>query len=332
MKQSEQDIVNLGEVIAFPEVEEEEEEKEEPSNYAMDEYLSLLRKAAPILAEVISPASDIKEAYEGSSKIMKGEILGFPQMLAGLASVLIPGSQYIRKGGEKLFKFTDDKLKGYHATPEENISLIKEKGFNPTGRRSPDADIGVHVALDPNITDNIKDTRNFKGSKDVYKTVPLNINKNTKALEINDINSFRRPTNWNKAFDGIKTNKAIKEDFKKAIDEAEDFRRKEDTSLKIQRGYYPSSGGKSITITEGLETDFWSSNSGKVYWLQKLRELGNKHNFDSFIYNNKFEKGLTDKNDSLMLLYPNQVDEILEIKKQGGMVMRSDNYNTQRAI
>ena len=156
MKQSEQDIVDLGEVIAFSEVEEEEEEKEESSNYAMDEYLSLLRKAAPMLGEIISPASDIKEAQKGSARIMKGEILGVPQMIAGLASVLVPGSQYIRKGG----KFIEDKLKGYHATPEENISLIKEKGFNPTGRKSIDADIGVHVALDPKITDNIKDTRN----------------------------------------------------------------------------------------------------------------------------------------------------------------------------
>ena len=318
MKQSEQDIIDLGEVIASSEVEEEEEEKEESSNYAMDEYLSLLRKAAPMLGEVISPASDIKEAQKGSARIMKGEILGVPQMIAGLASVLVPGSQYIRKGGEKLFKFADDKLKGYHATPEENISLIKEKGLNPTGRRSPDADIGVHVALDPKITDNIKDTRNYKGRKNVYKTLPLNINKDTKALEINDLSAFRIPSYWNKAFDGIKTNKAIKEDFKKAIDEAEQYR------ISQTRNYK--------NPYDKREVDFWSSNEGKVYWLQKLRELGNKHNFDSFIYNNKFEKGLTDKNDSLMLLYPNQVDEILEIKKQGGMVMRSDNYNTQRAI
>ena len=308
MKQSEQDIVDLGEVVVFPEVEEEEKEKEEPSNYAMDEYLSLLRKTAPILAEVISPASDIKEAYEGSSKIMKGEILGVPQMLAGLASVLIPGSQYIRKGG----KFIEDKLKGYHATPEENISLIKEKGFNPTGRGSIDADIGIHVALDTKITDTIK-----SGKKN-YKTLPLNINKNIKSLEINDLSGFKYPNSWAKAFDGIKTNKAIKEDFKKAIDEAEQF--KASATRNYSNRYNISTG------------DFWSSNEGKVYWLQKLRELGNKHNFDSFIYNNKFEKGLTDKNDSLMLLYPNQVDEILEIKKQGGMVMRSDNYNTQRAI
>ena len=151
MKQSEQDIVDLGEVIASSEV-EEEEEKEEPSNYALDEYLSLLRKAAPMLGEVISPASDIKEAQKGSARIMKGEILGVPQMIAGLASVLVPGSQYIRKGGEKLFKFADDKLKGYHATPEENISLIKEKGLNPTGRRSPDAITKESANRDTNQT------------------------------------------------------------------------------------------------------------------------------------------------------------------------------------
>jgi len=317
MKQSEQDIVDLGEVIASSEVEEKEEEKEEPSNYALDEYLSLLSKVAPMLGEVISPASDIKEAQEGSARIMKGEILGVPQMIAGLASILVPGSQYIRKGG----KFIEDKLKGYHATPEENISLIKEKGFNPTGRRSPDADIGVHVALDPKITDMVI---GGKVTGKNYKVLPLNINKNTKALEVNDINSFRIPTNWNKAFDGIKTNKELKKDFKKAIDEAEDFRRKEEASLKIQGGYYPSS-----------ETDFWSSNYGKVYWLQKLRELGNKHNFDSFIYNNKHEIGTSDANDSLMLLYPNQVDEILEEGKQKVSKVIDDklkNLNTEEAI
>ena len=142
--------------------------------------------------------------------------------------------------------------------------------------------------------------------------------EDTKALEINDLSAFRIPSYWNKAFDGIKTNKAIKEDFKKAIDEAEQYR------ISQTRNYK--------NPYDKREVYFWSSNEGKVYWLQKLRELGNKHNFDSFIYNNKFEKGLTDKNDSLMLLYPNQVDEILEIKKQGGMVMRSDKYNTQRAI
>jgi len=314
MKQSEINELILDEEIVSP----EEEEEEDSSNYAMDEYLNLLRKVAPMLGEVISPASDIKEAQTGSTKIMQGDILGVPQIIGGLAGILVPGSKYIREGGQKVSKFLDDKLKGYHATPEENISLIKEKGLNPTGRRSVDADIGVHVALDSKITDNIKATRNYKGKKNVYKTLPLNINKDTKALEINDLSAFRIPSYWNKAFDGVKTNKAIKEDFKKAIDEAEQYR------VSATRNYKNK--------YDASEVDFWSSNEGKVYWLQKLRELGNKHNFDSFIYNNKFEKGTSDANDSLMLLYPNQVDEILEVKKQGGMVMRSNNYNTQRAI
>ena len=319
MKQSEINELILDEEIVSP----EEEEEEDSSNYAMDEYLNLLRKVAPMLGEVISPASDIKEAQTGSAKIMQGDILGVPQIIGGLAGILVPGSQYIKKGGQKVSKFLDDKLKGYHATPEENISLIKEKGLNPTGRRSVDADIGVHVALDSKITDNIKATRNYKGKKNVYKTLPLNINKDTKALEINDLSAFRIPSYWNKAFDGVKTNKAIKEDFKKAIDEAEQYRISATRNHKRIYGHVPASFS---------DVSFWSSNEGKVYWLQKLRELGNKHNFDSFVYNNKFEKGTSDANDSLMLLYPNQVDEILEVKKQGGMVMRSNNYNTQRAI
>jgi hypothetical protein len=319
MKQSEINELILDEEIVSP----EEEEEEDSSNYAMDEYLNLLRKVSPMLGEVISPASDIKEAQTGSAKIMQGDILGVSQMIGGLAGILVPGSQYIKKGGQKVSKFLDDKLKGYHATPEENIPLIKEKGFSPTGRKSVDADIGVHVALDSKITDNIKDTRNYKGKKNIYKTLPLNINKDTKALEVNDLSAFRIPSYWNKAFDGIKTNKVIKEDFKKAIDEAEQYRISATRNHKSIYGHIPASFS---------QVSFWSSNEGKVYWLQKLRELGNKHNFDSFVYNNKFEKGTSDANDSLMLLYPNQVDEILKVKKQGGMVMRSNNYNTQRAI
>ena len=111
MKQSEQDIVDLDEVITSSEVEEEEEEKEESSNYAMDEYLSLLRKAAPMLGEVISPASDIKEYQEGIKQTLSGNLLGLPRAAAGLAGIFIPGSKYIREGGQKVSKIIDDKLK-----------------------------------------------------------------------------------------------------------------------------------------------------------------------------------------------------------------------------
>ena len=55
------------------------------------------------IAEIISPAADIKEMVEGSEKTSEGNIIpGLAQMVGGLAGVFVPGSAKIRSASKKL--------------------------------------------------------------------------------------------------------------------------------------------------------------------------------------------------------------------------------------
>ena len=231
--------------------------------------------------------------------------------MGGLSALVRQG---VRAG--KQSKVLDKVIDVFHGTSAKNLKKIEEKGlFNTTGRQSPTSDIGIHVTTDPTTSNavikNTEDATTYLGS----------LNPNIKPLVINDVNAFRIPSYWKNAFYKTKTNKVIKDDFKKAVKEAEEF-------------------AKTKSKKEG-SLNFWTTTEGKTYWLNKLRELGKKHNFDSFKYKNMFEGG--DK-DSLMLLYPQQIkDKFTKVKdwsdpnpskSEGGRVMNdpNKNYNEQRFI
>jgi|TARA_R110002126_G_C10354413_1_gene491973 hypothetical protein len=263
------------------------------------------------LAESIGPGYGLGEYSEGIQDLLEGNISGIPKAGLGLVAAL-PFGRSISKGAQKV---VDKGVDIFHGTSAKNLKKIEEKGlFNPTGRQAPTSDIGIHVATDPTTSNavikNTKDATTYLGS----------LNPNIKPLVINDVNAFRVPSYWKNAFYKTKTNKVIKDDFKKAVQEAEEFAKK-----KSQK-------------EDSL--NFWNTNEGKIYWLNKLRALGKKHNFDSFKYKNMFEGG--DK-DSLMLLYPQQIkDKFTKVKDwsdpnpmkaEGGSIKDPyKTYNTQRFI
>ena len=271
------------------------------------------------LAENIGPGYGLREYSEGIQDLLEGNISGIPKAGLGLVAAL-PLGKTVTKGAQKVVdegvEKVDDFIDIFHGTSSKNLKKIKEKGlFNPTGRQAPEADIGIHVATDPKTSNAI-----IKDSEDAT-TYLGSLNPNIKPLVINDVKAFRVPSYWKNAFYKTKTNKLIRDDFKKAVQEAEEFAKK--------------------TSQKGDSLNFWNTNEGKIYWLNKLRALGKKHNFDSFKYKNMFEGG--DK-DSLMLLYPTQIkDKFTKVKDwsdpnpmkaKGGTVLKDyhKNYNTQRLI
>ena len=264
------------------------------------------------LAESIGPGYGLGEYSEGIQDLLEGNISGIPKAGLGIVAAL-PFGRSISKGAQKV---VDEGVDIFHGTSAKNLKKIEEKGlFSTTGRQSPTSDIGIHVATDPKTSNAI-----IKDSEDAT-TYLGSLNPNIKPLVINDVNAFRVPSYWKNAFYKTKTNKVIRDDFKKAVKEAEEFAKK--------------------TSQKGDSLNFWNTNEGKIYWLNKLRALGKKHNFDSFKYKNMFEGG--DK-DSLMLLYPTQIkDKFTKVKDwsdpnpmkaKGGTVLKDyhKNYNTQRLI
>jgi hypothetical protein len=205
----------------------------------------------------------------------------------------------------------------FHGTSSKNLKKIKEKGlFDPTGRQSSASEIGIHVATDPKTSNVI-----VKDSEDAI-TYLGSLNPNVKSLRIPDINRFSDPRNWKKEIDNLKLPTKLKNDFNEIYNDAIKYERKNEIL--------------------GSDEYFFNTKSGKVYWLNKLREWGKNNNFNSFVYQNKHE-GPIDK-DSLMLLYPQQIkDKFTKVKdwsdpnpmkSEGGRIMRdpNKNYNEQRFI
>ena len=219
----------------------------------------------------------------------------------------------VDEGVEKV----DDLIDIFHGTSSKNLKKIEEKGlFNPTGRKAPEADIGIHVATDPKTSNVI-----VKDSEDAI-TYLGSLNPNVKSLRIPDINRFSDPRNWKKEIDNLKLPTKLKNDFNKIYNDAIKYERKNEIL--------------------GSDEYFFNTKAGKVYWLTKLREWGKNNNFNSFVYKNKHE-GPIDK-DSLMLLYPTQIKDKFSkvkdwsdpnpMKAKGGTVLKDyhKNYNTQRLI
>jgi hypothetical protein len=88
-----------------------------------------LTKGVEVLLELISPAVDIKDMVAGSEKIVNGfrrgnveglkDVgIGAAEMLAGLAGVVIPGSQKIKGAGKVVGREIDKSLWGL---PEQKI-------------------------------------------------------------------------------------------------------------------------------------------------------------------------------------------------------------------
>ena len=272
------------------------------------------------LAENIGPGYGLREYSEGIQDLLEGNISGIPKAGLGLVAALPLGKtvtkvaqKVVDKGVEKV----DDLIDIFHGTSSKNLKKIEEQGlFDPTGRKAPEADIGIHVATDPKTSNVI-----VKDSEDAI-TYLGSLNPNVKSLRIPDINRFSDPRNWKKEINNLNLPTKLKNDFNKIYNDAIKYERKNEIL--------------------GSNEYFFNTKAGKVYWLTKLREWGKNNNFNSFVYKNKHE-GPIDK-DSLMLLYPTQIkDKFTKVKDwsdpnpmkaKGGTVLKDyhKNYNTQRLI
>ena len=409
MKQSEQDIVDLDEVITSSEVEEEEEEKEESSNYAMDEYLSLLRKAAPILGEVISPASDIKEYQEGIKQISSGNLLGLPRAAAGLAGVFIPGSKYIREGGQKVGKIIDDKLKdlnteeaitSYVIAPDKidrtqlvnkinkdkNIQKKTDEFLNKKGFKKENTIPIYRIITSNKPNEIIKDEKLISGSLNIKQHLNVFDEFKDKAQYTNVIRYDVPKKNIKVAMEAHKkdikekSNKIIKElgygqnpvsgktikDMQNQIMGGTKYVDKVENPAKRAKELIEKQGEVIVdvsnvpkkTITSRDAKNFLS-NQGEVDLIKegKIKTYDDYINYiissQGAMYGGNRQlgqlarealRGKPGASKKLEEIYKDilieQADELtdfynlprLSIKKQGGMVMRSDNYNTQRAI
>ena len=272
------------------------------------------------LAENIGPGYGLGEYSEGIQDLLEGNISGIPKAGLGLVAAL-PLGKTVTKGAQKVVdegvEKVDDFIDIFHGTSSKNLKKIEEKGlFNPTGRQSPEADIGIHVATDPK-TSNVL----VKDSEDAV-TYLGSLNPNVKSLRIPDMHRFANPEHWKWEIDNLKLPTKLKNDFNEIYNDAIKYKRKNEILWSSE--------------------DFFDTKEGKVYWLNKLREWGKKNNFNSFVYKNKHE-GPIDK-DSLMLLYPQQIkDKFTKVKDwfdsnpmkaEGGRIMNdpNKNYNKQRAI
>ena len=409
MKQSEQDIVDLDEVITSSEVEEEEEEKEESSNYAMDEYLSLLRKAAPMLGEVISPASDIKEYQEGIKQTLSGNLLGLPRAAAGLAGIFIPGSKYIREGGQKVSKIIDDKLKdlnteeaitSYVIAPDKidrtqlvnkinkdkNIQKKTDEFLNKKGFKEEDTIPIYRVITSNKPNEIIKDEKLISGSLDMKQHLNVFDEFKDKAQYTNVIRYDVPKKNIKVAMEAHKkdikekSNKIIKElgygqnpisgktikDIQSEIMGGTKYVDKVENPAKRAKELIEKQGEVIVdvsnvpkkTITSRDAKNFLS-NQGEVDLIKegKIKTYDDYINYiissQGVMYGGNRQlgqlarealRGKPGASKKLEEIYKDilieQADELtdfynlprLSIKKQGGMVMRSDNYNIQRAI
>ena len=133
----------------------------EEANLSTEDYINLLKKAALTTGEILSPASDIAEAKEGSAKIMQGDISGLPQMLGGIAGIAIPGSKAIREGGQKVAEKIQDTIPIFPKPQrmfDEKDAPIGGEYLNPitkeklTDKNFQSASIGITPEGKPSFT------------------------------------------------------------------------------------------------------------------------------------------------------------------------------------
>ena len=258
--------------------------------------------------------------------------------------------------------------KVFHST-SSGQAIIDSDVFNPVSNVVT-ADVGIHVGSSPLTSNNaafhtntrksleaqkdqIKQTierKKAEGFNDFRKedieisginkklkegfknktSFPLRLDPNLKPLYIPDMGAFKYPRNWLELLDSYEV--TIKPEILKDLKEAaKDVLQQE----QFQRDF----------VVAGKKVNYWDTGEGKGVWLNKLRQVGKKHNFDSFKYKNYTEghhQGIPeeDAEDSIMLMYPRQVkfDTTKEknwkdkraSKQKGGMIKTPSSYSPSK--
>ena len=138
----------------------------EEANLSTEDYINLLKKAVLTTGEILSPASDIAEAKEGSAKIMQGDISGLPQMLGGIAGIAIPGSKAIREGGQKVAEKIQDTIPIF-PKPQRMFEdkVLEDAGYKVSYTKSAKGK-GKRI---------VEDSTGVVSNKDIKKIIEKNI-------------------------------------------------------------------------------------------------------------------------------------------------------------
>jgi hypothetical protein len=252
--------------------------------------------------------------------------------------------------------------KVFHST-SSGQAIIDSDVFNPVSN-TVTADVGIHVGFSPLTSNNAAFHMDYKNSLDeeivfnkldikklkeegfidddeeVYiknlqidrlnnelknrfehkSSFPLRLDPKLKTLDIPDMGAFKNPNNWLELLDSdeVTIKPEILKDLKEAAKEV------------LQHQQFQTD-----IFKDGKWVNYWDTAEGKGVWLNKLREVGIKHNFDSFKYKN-YNEGhhepmpLEDAEDSIMLMYPRQVkfentkkknwNDHRASKQKGGMI------------
>lgn len=237
--------------------------------------------------------------------------------------------------------------RAFHSTSNAS-ELFETDIFHPVPKGAGQ-DIGIHVGASPytsnNAMLNLEHKRQLEKSlpreaakqkiEKAYQgkvSIPLRLDPDLKPLRIPDMGAFKYPGAWIRE---LNETDIVPEKIKKDLIEAA----KE--MLSIERKNDKISG-------------YFNTREGKTTWLNKLREIGKKHGFDSFVYKN-FAEGwaddtpkamdrnpltkelITEPEDSYMLMYPRQIkyehsptkDYTVPVasKRKGGSVVERNPYN-----
>tara|TARA_R100001126_G_scaffold94959_1_gene66291 strand:+ start:55 stop:951 length:897 start_codon:yes stop_codon:yes gene_type:complete len=276
----------------------------EEANLSTEDYINLLKKAALTTGEILSPASDIAEAKEGSAKIMQGDISGLPQMLGGIAGIAIPGSKAIREGGQKVAEKIIPKASQKTQLGTTTIPTYKkvEKIFKKDKIKGNTLDFGAGRGLgakeikadtfEPFPRENFKP--NYTSSSDI-PTESYN-----KITSLNVLNVLPK-TERTKAI--LEIGRILKTKGSAIISTRGDDVLKTKTGIK---GNEPMS----VILPDGR---FQKGFTEKELVEELKSTLGDNFNIESISGVGKAAVKITKK-------------------KVGGMVMKNNNYNTQRAI
>lgn len=296
----------------------------------------------PIVDEVESAIVAKEAGLEAIKAFKKGDygesgLQGLMSAFAAAGVVPVLGT-IPRTAGKLLKKISDLDSKGqkvFHST-SSGQAIIDSDVFNPVSNVVT-ADVGIHVggsltsnnaafhtntrksleAQKDQIKQYIERQKERYGFDDFWKesieisginkkleegfknktSFPLRLDPNLKPLDIPDMVAFKYPRNWLELLDSDEV--TIKPEILKDLKEAaKDVLQQE----QFQRDF----------VVAGKKVNYWDTGEGKDVWLNKLREVGKKHNFDSFRYKNPHEgyhEGMRkeDTEDSIMLMYPRQV-------------------------
>ena len=313
----------------------------------------------PVVDELQS-AMDAKESGVSALAALKegnfgaAGLDGLMAMLAAAGAVPVVGRVPATIG--KAIKKTKGK-RAFHSTSSAP-ELFETDIFHPVSKGVGE-DIGIHVGVSPytsnNAILNVEHRRTLekpvppegysaeaakKEIEEAYQgktTIPLRLDPDLKPLRIPDMGTFKQPDSWIRELNETDiVPEKIKKDLINAAEE-----------ILTKKNY-----------TE--RWNYFNTKEGKASWLNKLREVGKKHGFDSFVYEN-FSEGWAsdaieamDKNpltkklirepeDSYMLMYPRQVkyehsktkDYTVSAasKRKGGTIVERNPYNyTAKAI